>query len=128
MLELLLFNMAIKSYKSLKNFIKRWQRSNELSLFMRGSQLRTMINCTLDTQLLSTYCQIAYIYSEEGHHRSALDYYKRLLIRSWRCNNYKYEQVSYEGMAAQYFYLENKANHLELARQCQDRYLKGHKE
>lgn len=61
-------------------------------------------------------------------YRSALDYYKRLLIRSWKSDNAKFELLAYEGMAMQYFYLENKPHHLELAKQCQDRYLKGHQE
>ena len=51
-------------------------------------------------------------------YRSALDYYKRLLIRAWKTENYRFEHVAYEGMAMQYFYLESKPNHLELAKQC----------
>ena len=61
-------------------------------------------------------------------YRSALDYYKRLLIRAWKTENYRFEQVAYEGMAMQYFYLESKPNHLELAKQCYQRFLKGYKE
>ena len=33
LMELLMFDIAIKSYKSVKNFTKRWQRSNDLSLY-----------------------------------------------------------------------------------------------
>ena len=40
----------------------------------------------------------------------------------------KYEMMAYEGMALQYYYLENYDNHLELAHQCYERFVRGLRE
>ena len=98
--ELKEYNFALKAYKSLKNFCKRWQRQNELYESYKKRKMPQMRHCgNFNKLLISLYHQIGTIYKEVHMHKAAMDYFKKQLILSWQFNCQYYESLAYLGIA-----------------------------
>jgi len=100
MIELKEYDKAIKTLKSLKNYIKRWQRRKEIisqtnhfdNTYMKGTG-------DFNSLLMHVYHQIGIIYRYVGMNRSAMDYFKKQLIFAWQKNDLFNELQAYYGIA-----------------------------
>lgn len=129
LLELKEYDFAIKAYKSLKNYCKRWQRQNEMYEAYKKKKMPQMRGChNFDRLLISLYHQIGTVYREAGMHNAAMDYFKKQLILAWQSGCQYYESLAYLGMAQQYFYINAGRHSLRNCLATMERYVLGHRE
>lgn len=99
------YDMAIKCFKSLKNFCKKWVletrlRKPSFAQFVSGAQ-------GFQPHLSNLYSQIGYLYRKLNMNRSACDYFKKQLIYSWSTKDIKNEVCAYRDLALCYFHLRD---------------------
>ena len=78
LVELKEHDRAIKCYKSLKNYCKKWQMHHKIYQKFKRQKIPLMKGTDdFKNQIMSLYNQIGYLYREMKMHRSAMDMFKK---------------------------------------------------
>lgn len=120
------FDCAIKVYKTLKNWARKWQ-SESLNLKGTSKSAKALYVGTgnFSVHVMTTYSQIGHLYRHLGMHESSTDYFKKQLFNAWLYKSTEQEYQAYHNLAIQYFYMDNDPENLAKAVNFSERAARG---
>ena len=98
LMELEDFDLAIKEFKALKNYCRKWFTEIRIQkkIYQHRYENKYGKGCgNFEKHYLSSLEQIGYIYRHVGMYKSAADYFKKQLTNSWYFNDRGNETRSY---------------------------------